>query len=117
MIKLLILILGFLVLAPAISAQSVRITDKKVLEIIENIEISPVELVEVKTLRKWKALELSSDMKPQMDYNVVRVKYKTVDAIKTVLIDMHLVPILFNVQRTRVKTKSNEEVLALSYTF
>ena len=92
-----------IILPLSISAQAVRITNNKVQEIIEKIEPFDVELIEVKTLRKWKALGLSRDMKPQMDYNVVRVKYRSGDSYKTALIDMHLVPILFDVKKIRVK--------------
>ena len=115
MIKLLILLLLIVFLPLTISAQSVKITNEKVQEIIENIEPYAVELIEVKTLRKWKALELSSDMKPQMDYNVVRVRYQTEDKLKTVLIDMHMVPILFDVKKTTVKTTRKEDYITLSY--
>ena len=102
MIKYLTLLLC-IILPLSISAQTVKITNKKVQGIIEKLETYDVELIEVKTLRKWKALGLSRDMKPQMDYNVVRVKYKTEDTYKTALIDMHLVPILFDVKKIRVK--------------
>jgi hypothetical protein len=47
-----------------------------------------------------KALELSHEMKPQMNYNVVRVKYKTQDSLKVVIIDMHLIPIRYDYKRT-----------------
>jgi len=39
-------------------------------------------------------------MKPQMNYNVVRVKYKAQDSLKMVIIDMHLVPIRYDYFRT-----------------
>jgi len=110
MIKLLILLLC-IIIPLSISAQTVRITNKKVQEIIEKLEPYDVELIEVKTLRKWKALGLSRDMKPQMDYNVVRVRYRTGDTHKTALIDMHLVPILYDVKKIRVK----EDYVSMSY--
>ena len=116
MIKRLILLLCLVLLPAVISAQTVRITEKKIKEVIDKMEPLEVEIIEVKTLRKWKALELSSDMKPQMDYNVVRVKYKTGDTLKTLLIDMHLVPIQYSVQKTTVKTESKEDYMPLTYT-
>ncbi len=113
--KLFFLLLCTVLFPISISSQSVKITNEKVQIIIENIEPYAVELIEVKTLRKWKALELSSDMKPQMDYNVVRVKYQTEDKLKIVLIDMHLVPILFDIKKAKVKTARKEEYITLSY--
>lgn len=115
MMKSLILLLSIVLLPHIISAQSVKINNKKVQEIIEKTEPYAVELIEVKTLRKWKALGLSNDMKPQMDYNVVRVKYRTVDTFKTVLIDMHLVIIEYDVYRTTGKTQRKEDYITLSY--
>ena len=114
MMKRFILLLSIVFLPLIISAQSVRISDKKVQKIIDEIEMYSVELIEVKTLRKWKALELSSDMKPQMDYNVVRVKYRTGDMVKTVLIDMHLVPILYVSHRSIEKTERKNIYVAMS---
>lgn len=95
------LVLLFLICLPCyLSAQTVRITDSAAQEVIEDMEPSPVEIIQVKTLKKWKALELSHEMKPQMNYNVVRVKYKAQDSIKIVIIDMHLVPIRYDYLRT-----------------
>jgi hypothetical protein len=114
MIKRFILLLSIIFLPLIISGQSIRITDKKVQRVIDEMEMYSVELIEVKTLRKWKALELSSDMRPQMDYNVIRVKYRTGDMVKTVLIDMHLVPILYSSQRTIDKTERKNNYVAMS---
>lgn len=87
----------FLFLAPfLVSSQTLKITEYGVKGIIDQMEDDPVEIIKVKTLKKWKALELSNDMKSQMDYNVVRVEYKTQDSLKIVIIDMHLVPIRIN---------------------
>ena len=95
------LVILFLICLPyCLSAQAVKITDSAAKEVIENMEPSPVEIIQVKTLKKWKALELSHEMKPQMNYNVVRVKYKAQDSIKMVIIDMHLVPIRYDYIRT-----------------
>ena len=47
-------------------------------------------------MRKWKALELSHEMKSQMDYNVVRVKYRAKGTERMVIIDMNLVPIRYD---------------------
>jgi len=95
------LILLFLMLVPFfISAQAIKITNLAAKEIIDDMEVYPVEILEVKTLKKWKALELSHEMKPQMNYNVVRVKYKAQDSLKMVIIDMHLVPIRYDYFRT-----------------
>lgn len=91
----------FLILLPCyMSAQAIKITNLAAKEIIDDMEKYPVEIIQVKTLKKWKALELSSEMKPQMNYNVVRVKYKAQDSLKIVIIDMHLVPIRYDYSRT-----------------
>ena len=88
------LILLFLFLSPfIISGQTVKITEFSAKKLIEDMEPYPIEIIQVKTLKKYKALGLSQDMKSQMNYNVVRVKYKTQDSIRIVIIDMHLVPI------------------------
>lgn len=95
------LILLFLFFSPLlISAQAVKITQNAAKEVIDHMEAYPIDIVQVKTLKKWKALELSHEMKPQMNYNVVRVKYKTQDSLKIVIIDMHLVPIRYDYMRT-----------------
>ena len=70
-------------------------SELQAVKIIDKLENGSFEIMEVKTLKKWKALELSNDMKPQMNYNVVRIKYKIKDTIKIVLLDMHLVPIKY----------------------
>jgi hypothetical protein len=93
-------VLLFLVLLPIyLSAQSVKITKLEALDVIDHLEPHPVEIIEVKTLKKWKAFGLSSDMKPQMNYNVVKVTYKTRDSLKIVIIDMHLVPIRYDFRK------------------
>ena len=56
-------------------AAQVRITEKKVEEVLIQLENAEVDIIQVKTMRKWKALELSHEMKSQMDYNIVLVKY------------------------------------------
>ena len=95
------LVLLFFLFSPLlISAQAVKITENAAKNVIEGLESYPIEILEVKTLKKWKALELSHEMKPQMNYNVVRVKYKAQDSLKMVIIDMHLVPIRYDYIRT-----------------
>ncbi len=96
MMKLLILFLCMVCFPLTISAQ-VRLTVKKV---IDKMESNSVELIKVKVLKKWKALELSNDMKSQMDYNVVRVKYKIKGTVKTAIIDRNLVPVNYDFKRT-----------------
>ena len=96
MIKPLLLLVGMFLLPLAASAQGVRITEKKVEEVVCKLELTDVEIIDVKTIRKYKALNLSNDMKSQMDYNVVRVKYKARGELKTLLIDRNLVPIYYN---------------------
>lgn len=78
-----------------VSSQSLKVSELQAVKIIDKLEKGSFEIMEVKTLKKWKALELSSEMKPQMNYNVVRIKYKINDTIKIVLLDMHLVPIKY----------------------
>lgn len=95
MMKPLLLLLCILFIPLSLSAQ-VRITEKKVEEIIIQLENAPVDNIEVKTIKKWKALELSHEMKPQMNYNVVLVKYLAKGEKKTVIIDMNLVPIRYD---------------------
>ena len=95
------LIILFLFFAPLlVSAQAIKITENAAKEVIDHMEPYPIDIIQVKTLKKWKALELSHEMKPQMNYNVVRVKYKTQDSLKIVIIDMHLVPIRYDYSRT-----------------
>lgn len=91
------LIILILLLSPfCLFSQTLKITEYGVKEIIDQMEEQPVEIIKVKTIKKWKALELSTDMKSQMDYNVVWVKYKTQEELRIVIIDMHLVPIRLN---------------------
>jgi len=95
------LILLFFFLMPLfISAQAVKITENAAKKVVEDLEVYPIDIIEVKTLKKWKALELSNEMKSHMNYNVVRVKYKVQDSLKMVIIDMHLVPIRYDYLRT-----------------
>lgn len=115
MMKLFILILC-LVLSPlTISAQGDKITNKKVKEVLHKFERYSVDLIEVKTLKKWRALELSRAMKSHMNYNVVRVKYKTMSGIKTVIIDMHLVPIHYASEKVIDKKERKNNYATLSY--
>ena len=113
--KLFFLLLYLVIFPLTISAQSVKISNRQVRDVIDNMELYSVKLIEVKTLKKWKALELSRDMKPQMNYNVVRVKYRTLDTYKTVLIDMHLVPILYDSKRIVVDRERKNSDVTLSY--
>ena len=94
--KFLWVLAGTLILSLSAQAQGVTVTEKKVEEVIEKMEKAPVEIVEVKTMRKWKALGLSSEMKDKMDYPVVRVRYKTEKVLKTLVIDVNLVPIQYD---------------------
>ena len=96
MIKPLLLLLCLLFIPLSITAQGVRITEKKVEQLLINLENSEVDIIELKTMRKWKALELSHEMKSRMDYNIVRVKYKSNGSNKTVIIDSNLVPIRYD---------------------
>lgn len=94
-----LVLLFFLFFSVVMNSQALRITEDAAREVIDKLEPVPIEIVEVKTLKKWKALELSHEMKPQMNYNVVRVKYKTEDSLKLVIIDMHLVPIHYDFKK------------------
>ena len=94
--KLLFVLFGTLLLTLSAQAQGITITEKKVEEVIEKMEKVPVEVIEVKTMKKYKALGLSSEMRDKMDYPVVRVKYKTQEVLKTIVIDMTLVPIQYD---------------------
>ncbi len=69
---------------------------KEVEEVLIQLENAEVDIIQVKTMRKWKALELSHEMKPQMDYNIVLVKYMTKGEKRTVIIDRNLVPIRYD---------------------
>ena len=95
MIKPLLLLLCFLFIPVTLNAQ-VRVTEKKVEEVLIQFENADVDITELKTMRKWKALELSHEMKSQMDYNVIRVKYKSRGADRMVIIDLNLVPIRYD---------------------
>ncbi len=95
MMKQLVLLLCMLFIPIALSAQ-VRVTEKKVEEVLIQFENAEVDIIQIKTMRKWKALELSHEMKPQMDYNIVLVKYMSNGAKKTVIIDQNLVPIRYD---------------------
>jgi hypothetical protein len=96
MIKPLLFWLVLLFIPLTISAQGIRITEKKVEEVLVMLEDADVEILELKTLRKYKALNLSNDMKSKMDYNIVRVKYMANGKSKTVIIDRNLVPIRYD---------------------
>ncbi len=93
-------VLLFLFLPLFLSAQALKISKSAAKDVIDKMESYPIEIVKVKTLKKWKALDLSHEMKPQMNYNVVRVTYKTQDSLKIVIIDMHLVPIRYDCGKT-----------------
>lgn len=94
--KLLLVLFSIILFGLSAQAQGISITEKKVEDFIEKMEKKPVELVDVKTMKKYKALGLSNDMKEKMDYPVVRVKYKTQDVLKTIVIDVNLVPIQYD---------------------
>lgn len=96
MIKPLLLLLVMLFIPITISAQGLRITEEKVEKVLINMENSEVDIIELKTMRKWKALDLSHEMKSRMDYNVVRVKYTANGTNKMVIIDANLVPIRYD---------------------
>jgi len=95
MIKSLLLLLCMLFIPVALHSQ-VRITEKKVEEVLVKFEKADVDIVELKTMRKWKALELSQEMKSHMDYNVIRVKYTSKGTNRMVIIDLNLVPIRYD---------------------
>lgn len=95
MIRTILLFLCILCIPISIHSQ-VRITEKKVEEVLIQLEDQPVDILELKTMKKYKALNLSNDMRSQMDYNVVRVKYETEGQTKIVLIDSNLVPIRYD---------------------
>jgi ATP:corrinoid adenosyltransferase len=96
MIKPLLLLLGMFFIPITISAQGVRITEEKVEKLLINMENAEVDIIELKTMPKWKALDLSQEMKSRMDYNIVRVKYISNGTNKTVIIDSNLVPIRYD---------------------
>ncbi len=94
MIKPAILVVFLFIYCQELASQSVSITEDKVEHLVQRMELHPVKVLQVKIMKKWKALDLSQEMKHHMDYNVVRVRYQVGDTVKTVLVDMHLVPIV-----------------------
>jgi len=70
--------------------------ERKIEAAIEKMENKQVEIVKVKTMKKYKALGLSSDMKDKMDYHVIRVRYIVDNTLKTMVIDVNLVPIQYD---------------------
>lgn len=95
MIKKLFLLFS-IILLPTTSVAQISVSEDKVEEVLIKLEEADVDIIKFKTLKKWKALELSHEMKPQMDYNVILVKYESKGQEKTVIIDQHLVPIRFD---------------------
>ena len=95
MIRTILLFLCILCIPISIHSQT-KITEKKVEEVLVQIENQSVDIIQMKVLKKWKALNLSSDMKSQMDYDVIRVKYKTDGDLKIILIDRNWVPIRYD---------------------
>ena len=99
---LLVLLSAFLFSHLSLSAQNVRTKEgdnfgaRKIEEAIEKMEKSQVEIIKVKTMKKWKALGLSNDMKDKMDYHVIRVRYVVDNTLKTMVIDVNLVPIQYD---------------------
>ncbi len=78
------------------------------------MESNSVELIKVKVVKKYKALNLSNKMRSQMDYDVVKVKYKVKGNLKTAIIDRHLVPINYSF-RKQVRDNENEQLGYLKY--
>jgi hypothetical protein len=99
---LLVLIGTFFVSHFSTTAQHVRTKEgdnfgtRKIEAAIERMEKQQVEIVKIKTMKKWKALGLSSDMKDKMDYHVIRVRYIADNTLKTIVIDVNLVPIQYD---------------------
>ena len=93
--KSMLLFILLLCASTALFAQSQKVSELQAIKIIDKLETRSFEIIEVKTLKKWKALELTSEMKPQMNYNVVRIEYVVEDTVKIVILDMHLVPIKY----------------------
>ena len=91
-----LLFIAFLLFIPITLASQVRITEKKVEQVLIQFEKADVDILDLKTMRKWKALELSHEMKSQMDYNIVLVKYMSKGTRRTVIIDRNLVPIRYD---------------------
>ena len=101
--KLLLVLLGtFLFSHLPLNAQHVRTKDgenfgeRKIEAAIEKMEKKQVEIIKVKTMKKWKALGLSNQMKDKMDYHVVQVRYIVDNTLKTMVIDVNLVPIEYD---------------------
>jgi len=82
-----------LLLACNIHAQVVKKCD--VQPILDKIEKTEVKVVKVKTLKKYRALNLSKDMKKKFRYNVVRADYVVRDKKRTMYFDVSLVPIKY----------------------
>ena len=95
MIKPLLMLFCILFIPITLTSQ-VRVTEKKVEELLIQLESAEVDIIQVKTLKKWKALELSHEMKSQMDYNIVLVKYLLNGTKRTEIIDQNLVPIRYD---------------------
>ncbi len=58
--KLFLVLVCTVFIALSAQAQGVTVTEKKVEEVIEKMEKEPVEVIEVKTMKKYKALGLSN---------------------------------------------------------
>lgn len=95
MIKRILLLFGLIFIPVTLSAQG-RITEEKVEEVLVSFENTEVDILEVKTKRKWKALELSHEMKSKMDYDVILVKYIARGSERIVIIDQNLVPLRYD---------------------
>ena len=101
-IPLLVLLGTFLFSHASLNAQQVRTKEgdnfgeRKIEAAIEKMENKQVEIVKVKTMKKYKALGLSPDMKDKMDYHVIRVRYIVDNTLKTMVIDVNLVPIQYD---------------------
>ena len=95
MMKRMLLLFGMIFIPVTLNAQ-VHITEKKVKEVLAKLENTEVDILELKTRRKWKALELSNDMKSKMDYNIVLVKYVAKGNERIVIIDRNLVPVRYD---------------------
>lgn len=106
----------FICLLPVMAlAQSVGVKKHDAKKLLDKIETYPVEVIDVKTLKKWRALELSPDMKAQMNYNVVRVKYKVRDTAKTMIFDMHMVPISLHSEAHAKTQRKQQSITKLQY--
>ena len=101
--KLLLLILSTWIISTfQINAQNVRTKDgelfveERIEAPLEKMEKSNVEIIKVKIMKKWKALGLSSDMKSKMNHHVIQVRYIVDNTLKTIIIDVNLVPIEYD---------------------